>query len=336
MKIAVIGAGSIGRRHLNGLNRLRTELDITELRTFDANAARTAQAKEEVEEVVSAGSLADAVDGTDLVFLCVPTASHLPLYSELQDLGAFHLFIEKPLSHSLAGCDQMLFNQKRAGKIVAVGYMLRHHPVLKRVKSVLASGQLGRPLSARAEAGFFLPFWHPWEDYRDFYMSWKTGGGGALLDISHEIDYLQWLFGDIESVQGCMGTLSDLEISSDDMALAILRFENGMVGQFQLDLLQFSESRFCKVIGTEGVLIADLMSNEIKISTKDQIEWETESLNVEFDGIYADEYRSLIDSIRSGSEDYVSGSTALKTMEVIEAVRRSQALGARITLPLYD
>ena len=73
-------------------------------------------------------------------------------------------------------------------------------------------------------------------------MSWKTGGGGALLDISHELDYLQWLFGDIEEVQGYMGTISDLEISSDDMALAIFKFKNGIIGQCQLDLLQFEET----------------------------------------------------------------------------------------------
>ena len=67
--------------------------------------------------------------------------------------------------------------------------MMHYHPVLKRARFI-ESGTLGRILSVRAEGGFYLPFWHPWEDYRDFYMSWKTGGGGVLLDISHEIDYL--------------------------------------------------------------------------------------------------------------------------------------------------
>ena len=87
----------------------------------------------------------------------------------------------------------MLFEQKQKGKLVALGYMLHHHPVIKKMRDIINKGILGRVLLVRAEAGFYLPQWHPWEDYRDFYMSWKTGGGGALLDLSHEINYLQWI-----------------------------------------------------------------------------------------------------------------------------------------------
>ena len=71
--------------------------------------------------------------------------------------------------------------------------MLRLHPVLNKAKDLIDKDTIGRVLNVRAESGFYLPFWHPWEDYKDFYMSWKTGGGGALLDTSHEIDYLMWI-----------------------------------------------------------------------------------------------------------------------------------------------
>ena len=80
----------------------------------------------------------------------------------------------------------MIFHHNRTGKHAMVGYMLRLHPLLIRAKEIIEKEEiLGRVLSVRSECGFYLPFWHPWEDYRDFYMSWKTGGGGALLDISH-------------------------------------------------------------------------------------------------------------------------------------------------------
>ena len=258
MNVCVIGAGSIGRRHLKGMNLLRKSLGIDLITTYDTNPKRLDIVRSEIEGVECKESLIDSVKNVDVVFICVPTSLHIPVYEEISKVGSFHLFFEKPLSHTIDGCEKMLFEQKQKGKFVALGYMLHHHPVIMKMREIINQGTLGRVLSVRAEAGFYLPQWHPWEDYRDFYMSWKVGGGGALLDLSHEINYLQWIFGDIEEVQGTMGTVSDLEISSDDLAVAIVKFSNSIVGQIQLDLLQFDESRFCKVIGTEGVLIADL------------------------------------------------------------------------------
>ncbi len=336
MKISVIGNGSIGRRHLKGLTTLKDELRVTEVRCFDTNPERREIVRNEIPGVVCSETLEESVKGIDVVFMCAPTSLHIPIYSEIKNMGNFHIFYEKPLSHTIEGCEQMIFDQRRRGKEVVVGYMLHHHPVLLRAKEIIESGTLGRILTARAEAGFYLPQWHPWEDYREFYMSWKTGGGGALLDISHEINYLQWFFGDIEEVQGIMGTISDLEITSDDIVVAIMKFKNGIVGQIQLDLLQFEESRYCKVIGTEGVLTADIVKNVITYNTREDQEWKKENIDVNFDEIYHIEYKNVLAAFRGHNGYTVSGEDAYKTMEIIEAVRRSQAYGVRVKLPLYN
>jgi len=336
MKVSVIGNGSIGRRHLKGLSELQKELGVDEIRGYDTNPERREMVKKETPNVINSETIEDAVKGVDVVFMCAPTSLHIPIYNEIKSMGDFHIFYEKPLSHTIEGCEQMIFDQKKKDKKVAVGYMLHHHPVLLSAKEIIESGKLGKVLTVRAEAGFYLPQWHPWEDYREFYMSWKTGGGGALLDISHEINYLQWMFGDIEEVQGMMGTISDLEISSDDVAVAIMKFNNGIVGQIQLDLLQFEESRYCKVIGTEGVLIADIVKNTVTYNTKDDQEWKTETIAVDFDKIYHTEYKNIMAAFRGEDGYMVTGDQSYKTMEVIEAVRRSHSYGVRVKLPLYN
>ena len=127
MKVTVIGNGSIGQRHLKGLTILSKELNIDEVRSFDTNPERRTQVKENIPTAKIFESIEEAVTGTDLVFMCAPTSLHIPIYENISKYGDFHLFFEKPLSHTIEGCEQMLFDQKRKGKKIAVGYMLHHH-----------------------------------------------------------------------------------------------------------------------------------------------------------------------------------------------------------------
>ena len=171
MKVTVVGNGSIGRRHLKGITELQAELKVSEIRAFDTSPERRLQVKEEIPVAINYESLEESVRGTDIVFMCTPTSLHIPIYKDICTIGDFHIFFEKPLSHTIEGCEKMIFGQKAKGKQITVGYMLHYHPVLLRAKELIESGKLGRILSARAEAGFYLPQWHPWEEYNKFYMS---------------------------------------------------------------------------------------------------------------------------------------------------------------------
>jgi predicted dehydrogenase len=332
---AVLGLGSIGVRHAKIAERIRQICGIERIRAFDISPERRAQFAQPAAGTEVVASLEEAVSDAHVVVVCVPTSKHIPVVEALRSLGQFHLFIEKPLSHTLEGCDELVFAQQRAGKVTAVGYLLRFHPVLARLREMISTGMLGRVLTVRAESGFFLPQWHPWEDYRDFYMSWKTGGGGALLDTSHEINYLQWIFGRIVEVKGYFDTVSDLEISSDDLALAHCRFESGAYGEVHLDLLQFDESRYCKVIGTEAVAVADLISNTIRSHRRGDKDWTTETFKVNYDDIYDAEVREFLQVCRTGGKLTSPASDALETMHVIEGVRRSHSFGVAVRLPVY-
>ncbi len=335
MKVAILGLGSIGQRHLKNCVALQQESHLTEIRAFDLSEERRRQAAAGCAGVAMVDTLDAAAKGADAVLVCTPTSRHISAINELNRHGRYHLFIEKPLAHMLEGCDELIFQQERAKKVAVVGYLLRFHPVLHGLKAKLSAGVLGRVLSVRAESGFYLPQWHPWEDYRDFYMSWKTGGGGALLDTSHEINYLQWLFGPIDEVKGYFDHASALEITSDDLALGICRFKNGAYGEIHLDLLQFDESRYCKVVGTEAVAIADLITNTITWNKRGEKEWHKETFAVSYDDIYREELREFFNLCRSGGTPTSPVREAKATLDVVEGVRRSHALGGAVRLPLY-
>jgi len=336
MKVAVIGAGSIGKRHLSTLYKLSPSEGINEIRCYDKNKTRTKEAVTDKKEIIVSSTLEDAVKGVDLVFLCVPTSLHYDVWSKISKLDDFNYFIEKPLSHTFKNCDEMIFHQKRIKKHAFIGYMLRLHPVLNNAKDLIGKDTIGRVLNVRAESGFYLPFWHPWEDYRDFYMSWKTGGGGALLDTSHEIDYLMWMFGDIAYAQGYSQTISDLEMTADDYTSCLFEFKNGIMGELHLDLLQPEESRYLKVIGTKGVLIADLISNNVKYNTIEKTDWVFNDLQVSYDDIYSKEVINVLKCIRGEENMTTSIDEGAKVMQVVDAIRRSSSYGTRIKLPIYD
>lgn len=335
MKISVVGLGSIGRRHLNGLKKIAKKQGLSVIKGFDLSESRRNQTSNEIPGVEITSSLQDCIKGASLVFVCVPTSKHMNVINDIHEHGQFNLFIEKPLSHTLDGCDELEFKFSRIKKSCSVGYMLRFHPVINELKKIVDQQTFGRPINVRVEAGFYLPFWHPWENYQDFYMSWKTGGGGALLDISHEIDYLNWIFGSIHEVNGLIGTVSDLEISSDDLSSSILRFNSGLIGELHLDLLQFDESRYCKVIFTDGVVIADLITNEIKTFGKNSKKWTVKKLKVDINKVYENEYLDIINRARGKRSIGCSLSESSHVMQVIEGIRRSSSISSSVKLPLY-
>ena len=341
MNISIFGCGSIGRRHILNLLDRAEAFEIEEVRAYDLNPERRRAVRDELTDsrLVVCDHIEDALGGTELAFICTPTASHQSIWNQIKNLSDCHFYIEKPLSHKLDGCEEFIFEMERCNRLVIVGYMLRSHPVIQFVKNhLLSTDGMGEIIYADAECGVYLPQWHPWEDYRDFYMSWKSGGGGALLDISHEIDFLQYLIGDITSVSGTFATISDLEITSDDYAAAQVQFASRAMGRIQLDLLQFRRKREFRLFSNNEQITADLVANQVTSVKRDgQTKTLFECNELNFNDVYINNYKELFRTIKDGaySAKTCSGREAMRVMNVIEGVRLSSATGSRIGLPLY-
>jgi len=336
MKITILGLGSIGKRHLNTLLSLKKKFNIKELSLFDTNFKRINELKNKDKIIKTFNNIEDAVKDSYAIYVCTPTSIHMKICEKLNSLGKFNIFIEKPLSHTLEGCEKIIETQKKNKKKISIGYMLRYNPVLKEIKKILSKNIIGKLLSIRAESGFYLPFWHPWEDYRDFYMSSKLGGGGVVLDTSHEIDYMSWFAGKISDVQGSYGTISNLEISSDDYATALFTFENNIRGELHLDLLQPTPSRNVKLIGTKGVIMGDLIEKSLKFNTINNQKWKQMNFKFEIDDIYKEESINVLNHFLGKKSNITSIEESYHVMQVIEGIRRSHHYGTRVKLPFYN
>jgi predicted dehydrogenase len=149
---------------------------------------------------------------------------------------------------------------------VLVGYQFRFHPGLKEVKRLVDDGAIGMPISVHAHWGEYLPDWHPWEDYKQGYAARPELGGGVVLTLSHPLDYLRWLLGEIDSLTAFTGRLG-LNLPVEDTAEIALRFSSGALGSIHLDYLQRPASHWLEIIGTLGSLRWDNADGVVRLSS---------------------------------------------------------------------
>ena len=248
MKFLIAGLGSIGRRHLRNLLALG-ENDIILYRTHLGTLPDS-----ELADFPMETDLKTALSQQpDAVIVSNPTALHLDVAIPAAQAGC-HLFLEKPISHSLEHIDELTAAVTSTGVSVFVGFQFRFHPGLRQAKRLLENGAIGQPLSVRAQWGEYLPGWHPWEDYRQSYSARTDLGGGVILTLCHPLDYLRWLLGEVTHLWAFAGQLSELELQVEDSAEIGLRFASGVIGSVHLDYARRPPAHQLEIVGTHGTL----------------------------------------------------------------------------------
>ena len=251
MKVLIAGLGSIGRRHLNNLQRL----GVNNILLFRTRLATLPDA-----DLVGLPVFTDLGEALaqkpDAVIVSNPSSAHLQVAVPAAKTGC-HLLIEKPIASNFAEVLGLQKAVEATGAKVLVGFHFRHHPVLGQVKTLLESGEFGQVLSAQVHWGEYLPGWHPWEDYRQSYAARKDLGGGVVNTLSHPLDYLRWLVGEVSGVSALTGHISDLELDVEDSAEITLAFESGAVGTVHLDYYQRPGSHTLTITCDKGRIFWD-------------------------------------------------------------------------------
>ena len=144
-----------------------------------------------------------------------------------------NIYIEKPLSNNLKGIQQLENLQKKFNLKILVGFQLRYHPGLILIKNLIKNKSLGKVYSVGSDVGEYLPSWHPQEDYKRSYASKKKLGGGVILTLIHEIDYLYWIFGEFKSVYATGGKFTKLKLNVEDTILGNIITKNNVPISFR-------------------------------------------------------------------------------------------------------
>jgi predicted dehydrogenase len=324
VRFLVASLGSIGRRHLRNLRRLEPEAEIAVWRRPGSPP---------VPELNLADRVVHDEDralawGADAALVCGPASTHRATGERLAERGT-HLFVEKPLCHRLDDADALIGACETSGVLLMIGYNLRFYEPLRRMQQALAGGAVGTPLLAQCSAGQWLPDWRPGADYRSSVSARPELGGGVLLELSHEFDYLAWLLGEIVDVTALTGRLGGLGLEVEDAAALALRFRSGALATLLLDMLRRPASRGLRVMGTLGTLEWDAREHAIRLGTADGT-WREVFRGSEgaLAASYEAELSHFLERVREGQPPIVGGREGRRALALALAARESGGHGA--------
>ena len=332
MKFLIAGLGSIGRRHFRNLIALG-EKDIVLLRTRKATLPDDELAGYPVET-----DLREALrkHKPDAVIVANPTSMHLEVAIPAAEAGC-HILLEKPVSHSLEGLDVLQQRAEKSGSKILVGFQFRYHPTLNKARELIQADSLGKILTVHAHWGEYLPQWHPWEDYRQSYAARADLGGGVIVTLTHPLDYLRFLLGEVETLWSFNGHISPLEVDVEDVAEIGLKFASGVVGGVHVNYFQRPPVHRLEIVATDGTLRwdnSDGMLHFYKMSPSfgsfsDQppaplIETFSPPEGFERNQLFVAQTRHFIDVVRRKAEPVCRLEDGIKALSLALAAHESQ------------
>ena len=319
-RILVSGGGSIGARHARNIQAIA----LGEVTISEPDAARRAVLQKEFGVVIEPDyEAALAAQQPDIVFVCSPTGLHVPQARAALRAGA-HVFIEKPLSHSMEGIAELVQEATQAKRMVMVGCNMRFHPGPATVKRLVDDGAIGDPIAARIVTGSYLPAWRPHQDYHKSYSA-SPEQGGAVLDCIHEIDLALWYFGPASVQSAAVLPAHSIGLETDGLAEILLQHASGVLSSVHLNFIQREQRRSCHIIGTEGSLLWDICTGAVEHFGADGlvVEVHAQPQSWDMNQMYIQELEHFRDAINNGIVPFSSLKEAVQALRIALDVRQS-------------
>jgi len=316
MKVCFIGLGSIGRRHIRNLKTLCEGNSIA--LTIDALRRKNSKDCEELKYVSSVYTeLEKLPHDYDVIFLTNPTQFHADYLLKLQN-NARHFFIEKPVAtpDTVELLEQLEIPND---SVYYVAGPLRFHPVIQYIKSNIVPSDVR---AVRCICSSYLPDWRASSDYRESYSAKKELGGGVSTDLIHEWDYLSDIFGMPEEIKYFIGKISNLEISSDDIAVYIARYQK-MIVELHLDYFGRKTIRNLEIFTDNDTIFCDLLGGRVEYLVSGE-HHEFSSQRDDFQVAELDYFLKLIASKDKSLKDRYGIRNAIKILKLTQGTIMEQ------------
>lgn len=315
MRILVVGFGSIGKRHVTNLQKISEDLYIE---VFDEDQTKL----EEVEKLGAKIANPNSIDSEeyDCVLICTPPITHVDLAIRALKSNS-NVFIEKPLSHNLEKLDELVQLRNEKNLLVFVGYSFRFNKGLNQVKEIVEERKFGKILHVSSYFGQFLPDWRPNQDFKESYTLRKELGGGIVLDSSHELDYLTWIFGKPESIQSNYVSTDILPSNAEAICDVILKFSNNLLATIHIDFVRRKYKRTLEILTENSIIEWSLGDNTLKIFDVESDSSKIISSQETINDMYIEELKHVIHCIKNyKNSDIISLENGMLSMELSQKI----------------
>lgn len=344
----MIGCGAISAAHIDSIVRLPNAKLVAAYNRTRPKAEAVAQkhgctAYDDLDALL-------AREDVEIVTICTASGAHLEPALKAAAAGK-HVIIEKPLEITPQRCDQIIAACERSGVKLATVFQSRFSPHNRALKAAIDAGRLGRLVLGDAYVKWFRS--QAYYDNGAWRGTWEVDGGGALMNQAiHQIDLLQWMMGDVESVYGQTGTLAHERIDVEDTAAAVIRFASGALGVIEgTTSIYGGYPKRIEIHGSQGTAV--LVDDEPE-------RWELAGMTEEERSAvlgsavrdpnaktFADPMAMSFDKHRAQLQDFIAaieedrspavdGREGRKSVEIIRAIYRSAKTGQAVKLPLQD
>jgi len=332
MKFLIVGLGSMGKRRVRNLQYLKggeiIGFDLREDRRKEAEDKYKIQTFEDFDEAMA--------ENPDALIISTPPDFHMK-YAIIAAKTNKHFFTEASVVDE--GMEELISLIKDKKIVAAPSCTMRFHPAMKKIKELVDQGTIGKPLAFTHHCGQYLPNWHPWEDYRKFYVA-KRATGAAREIVPFELVWLTWAFGDADTISCFKGKLSKLDVDIDDTYQLILKFKSGVLGHMLIDVIARAPLRVFRLLGEEGVIEWDWGTKILRVFTTGDKKWREYPTEegapkegyIVGEKMYIEEMNQFLNAIRGEGRYPYSFEDDMRVLKILHAAEESSEKGKHISL----
>ena len=334
-RAVIIGAGGISDAHVQALNHSKDRVEIIAAADIDEARVKSFCQQHNIPRWFTNAKEMLSVTQPDLVHIATPPESHCELAIASLDAGAW-VYCEKPLCISLAEFDRITQAESRTGRYVSTVFQWRFGSAAKHLKRLIDSGDMGCPL-----VGVCQTLWYRGLGY--YQLPWRgkwtteTGGVASIMGI-HLTDLFLWLMGNWQEVQAMVGTL-DRPIEVENVAMALVRFENGAMGSIASSAVSPRQESYLRldfqratvdVTGVYGYSNANWRHNIFDDSTDQEVLERWKTIEQDVASSHTAQVAELLDSIDGNERPFVSGAEARRILEFLASMYKSAFTGEAV------
>lgn len=312
----IIGFGSVGRRHTRNIKKTYPKNKIFLISKTSSNLFK------EEKFIYKRIRFEDLkyIKNKIIVFICNTPNLHLKTARKFIN-SKYSIFIEKPISSDLKGLHNFISVIKKNKIVCHLGYQFRYHPLILKVKKIIDSKKYGVISSVQMNCSSYLPNWRDSKNYKDDISANKRLGGGALLELSHEIDYAFFLFGNFKKVFSDISNTNFLDIDTEESIDLIL--SNKLFNcNIHLDFHSYQEERFLKINFEKASIKVDFILNKMIISKQKKTQEFKSDINTH-NSLFFMELKDFVKNVKKNIYSNQTLIDSYNVMNIINSCKKS-------------